>query len=1597
MRKLFSILVLALLLFGVGNIYAQATGDYRSFAGGNWSLAGTWEIFDGAAWITATAPPANPANVSILSGHIIILDASSAASVSFASLTINSGGTLNVTGAKTLSGNVTINGTFQQVSGAATISMDGNITCSGANAIVKFGSNTGKILNTGTGKTFTLSNGATFAPASNNGVPSTGNILNLVVANMTWVIDNSLALTTVDFKNSGNTTILNPPDGQVFGNLKFNTSSSGGSAKSVSFGENINILGDLAFNPLTTDPGVATSWTWNLGNYKISTTGTGKSVTVSQVAAHAFILTGTGSELFSGFSTYNFVPPSNANCTVKYASTAGTQTVVGGTYQHLEILGGGAKTLSADATVGGTLTLTSGIVTTGANTLTSSGTISGGSTTAYVDGKLACTYNVAASKNFPIGKGGNYRPITLNYTSIDDTSTVVAEQFESALTGTLPANVTLGPSRRYTLSQTGAATFAYDITLDPTDFTPTATPVVLKQNGSTIVAYTATAPSYTATGLNSFSDFGLGNYTPATPTINVIESLTPFTSYAGIPSAQQSYIVSGSALTNNITITPPTDFELSLTSGSGFSTVPITLTQSGGNVNTTTIYVRMNRATVGTPSGNITHTSIGATQKNIAVSGTVSLPVPTITVVASLLPFTSVTGVPSAQQNYTVSGIFLTANIVITAPTDFELSTTSGSGFSTAPITLTQSGGNVGTTTIYVRMNRATVGTPSGNITHTSTGATQQDIPVSGTVTSASTITSAVTGLWTATATWVGGVVPGTGSDVVIANGHTVTVTNATINCRNLTVNTGGILTADGDNLISNNLRYIRAYGDSVVNNGIMGTGIDGLSIDNRNATAKTFIGSNIKFAKIRAGGVTASAVLTIAGNVTLSYDGAAFQFQNAAGQNITTLNVNSGATLTFVTNSDITTASSVNTDVTDFAPTMNISGTVVVGGNITLRSSFGAPSIVVNAPGTLTVNENVRLTTTTYTNPGVISGTGSFTLGPIGNLELAMADGMNSSTGQIRTATRTFPTTAAYTYVGSLAQVAGIDLPSTIGELIINKSSGAVTLGGNLTSDSLNLVSGILNTGTFLLSVRTDSVNGGSVTSYVNGSLARTLSSSLVAGRVFNFPIGSGSYKPFALVDPVTTAGGPVVVQVKVFDLNSGGTPGTGMLSLNTNRYWSANVVSGGANLTTTKVRLTEDAMTSTMGIGKSSTVAGTYNLISSSAPLGGTITSDDITSLSFFVIGEAASSTTFALSVAVTDGWNMVSVPGVNPGGQGVSTWWPNRNTLADVFKWTTTYEPVTLTAPREGYWMLHNGAQTYNYPAIQIVAHDPIPLTAGWNMIGGYENTPLVSGLTTTPANLIVTGTVYGWTGTYTNPTNLVPGYGYWVLSNGNGVINPPTVADGSAKLVAQDDKSEWGKITITDASGKSYTLYSVNGEVNLDQYQMPPLPPTGMFDVRYSSNRKAEDLKEGNQTIEMRGLVYPVTVRVEKMGIKLEDETGKLLSERIKSGEEVVISNSAVSKLKVTSDIIPEVYSLDQNYPNPFNPSTKIEFSIPEDVNNVTLTIYNALGQRVAELVNSKLEAGKYSYVWNASEVATGLYIYELRTDKFVSVKKMMLLK
>ncbi len=100
--------------------------------------------------------------------------------------------------------------------------------------------------------------------------------------------------------------------------------------------------------------------------------------------------------------------------------------------------------------------------------------------------------------------------------------------------------------------------------------------------------------------------------------------------------------------------------------------------------------------------------------------------------------------------------------------------------------------------------------------------------------------------------------------------------------------------------------------------------------------------------------------------------------------------------------------------------------------------------------------------------------------------------------------------------------------------------------------------------------------------------------------------------------------------------------------------------------------------------------------------------------------------------------------------------------------------------------------------------------------------------------------------------------------------------------------------------------------------------------------------------------------------------------------------------AFDQVGIDENQIPDKFELMQNYPNPFNPATTIKFALPIS-SNVEMKIYNAIGQEVATIVNKQLEAGYHSVVFDASKLASGLYIYRIQAGNFVSVKKMMLLK
>jgi tetratricopeptide (TPR) repeat protein len=104
-----------------------------------------------------------------------------------------------------------------------------------------------------------------------------------------------------------------------------------------------------------------------------------------------------------------------------------------------------------------------------------------------------------------------------------------------------------------------------------------------------------------------------------------------------------------------------------------------------------------------------------------------------------------------------------------------------------------------------------------------------------------------------------------------------------------------------------------------------------------------------------------------------------------------------------------------------------------------------------------------------------------------------------------------------------------------------------------------------------------------------------------------------------------------------------------------------------------------------------------------------------------------------------------------------------------------------------------------------------------------------------------------------------------------------------------------------------------------------------------------------------------------------------------------------TNKVLSKKTIISgENIPKAYCLSQNFPNPFNPETTIRFQIPKP-GLVTLKVYDILGREVTTLVNENMVEGTYSFTFNASRYSSGVYIYQLKVNDYVSSKKMVLLK
>lgn len=235
-----------------------------------------------------------------------------------------------------------------------------------------------------------------------------------------------------------------------------------------------------------------------------------------------------------------------------------------------------------------------------------------------------------------------------------------------------------------------------------------------------------TDPFETLTGAGTFS-FATG------PTVSSSENpVTGFLQFVGTPSAVDSITVSGFNLTADITVTVASgSYEVSSDKITYSNTV--TITQIGGNASNK-VYIRLNGTAVANPSnGTLTLSTAGATNVTVNLEGEIRNPTPTVEISTDTIvnTFEHFVGTPSVADSFAVEGFYLTSDIDITAPTNFEVSLDKIT-FSSA-VTLSMGTGTLSTTQVYVRLNGSTMNlNQAGKIMLTSTGADNDSVFVSG-------------------------------------------------------------------------------------------------------------------------------------------------------------------------------------------------------------------------------------------------------------------------------------------------------------------------------------------------------------------------------------------------------------------------------------------------------------------------------------------------------------------------------------------------------------------------------------------------------------------------------------------------------------------------------------------------------------------------------------------------------------------------------------------------------------------------------------------------------------------------------------------------
>jgi hypothetical protein len=381
--------------------------------------------------------------------------------------------------------------------------------------------------------------------------------------------------------------------------------------------------------------------------------------------------------------------------------------------------------------------------------------------------------------------------------------------------------------------------------------------------------------------------------------------------------------------------------------------------------------------------------------------------------------------------------------------------------------------------------------------------------------------------------------------------------------------------------------------------------------------------------------------------------------------------------------------------------------------------------------------------------------------------------------------------------------------------------------------------------------------------------------------------------------------------------------------------------------------------------------------------------------------------------VGASVADGWNMVSVSGTPADANYAKTHlFPEATSAA--FSYGAGYVTQTTLANGPGYWMkFTGGSRVGSIPATWLPSL-VLSVQDKWNMIGSVSGYALTSAIVPGGGTAVVSP-YYAYHGGYQTTTALTPGEAFWVKVNGAGTLSltAAAMAPKAQPTAAEIGLGDMNTVTVRDAAGQTQTLYFGDAsrlKTDASYYEMPPAPPVGGFDVRFTSNQMVEAYtstsdKAAEYPIAIKSAVYPVTISWTLNGAEgrsFEVAAGAKNTPMVGTGSKV-ISDASVKTvvIRMTANDVPKTFALSQNYPNPFNPSTHFRVDVAK-TSQVEVSVYDVLGRKIVTLLNGEKASGSYTMEWNGLDaqgitVPTGMYLIRMNAGEFSATQKVMLMK